>query len=74
MSGQTLKWITTSESEFLAEETLIAITSGIDHPAFLFMSGSFGPLQAGFPCLVPLWFAITLRKRGMMNLFQLMRY
>ena len=64
MSGRLLKSLTASENEFLAEETLITITSAIDHQPFLFISGSFGPLQAGFPCEVPLWLAITLRKRG----------
>ena len=59
-----MKSLTASENEFLAEETLITITSAIDHQPFLFISGSFGPLQAGFPCEVPLWLAITLRKRG----------
>ena len=64
MSGRVLKSLTTAENEFLAEETLITITANIDHQPFLFISGSYGPLQAGFPCDVPLWLAITLRKRG----------
>lgn len=64
MSGRTLRTLTTAENEYLSEETLISITSGINHQPFLFISGSYGPLQAGFPCEVPLWLAITLRKRG----------
>ena len=64
MSGLTLKSMTTAESEFFAEETLITISPNFSHPKFLFTSGSFGPLEAGDPCVVPLWLAITLRKRG----------
>jgi GINS complex subunit 2 len=64
MSGLTLKSVTAAENEFLAEETIITITSNIDHPEFKFISGVFGPLEASYPCKVPLWLAITLRKRG----------
>jgi GINS complex subunit 2 len=56
--------MTTAESEFFAEETLITISPNFSHPKLLFTSGSFGPLEAGDPCVVPLWLAITLRKRG----------
>ena len=55
---------TIAENEYLAEETLITIISGVNHPAFKFISGQFGPLVSGMPCDVPLWLAITLRKRG----------
>lgn len=64
MSGLTLKSMTTAESEFFAEETLITISPNFSHPKLLFTSGSFGPLEAGDQCVVPLWLAITLRKRG----------
>ncbi len=64
MSGLSLKCLNSSENEFLAEETLINIVSGIDHPTMLFMSGKFGPFSGGIPCEVPLWLAITLRKQG----------
>ena len=64
MSGRTLKSITAAENEILAEETLITISSNVNHPAFSFISGTFGPLLAGMPCSVPLWLAVTLRKRG----------
>jgi GINS complex subunit 2 len=64
MSGLTLKTLVSAENEFLAEETLVRIVSGTDHPALNFISGRFGPLLAGFPAEVPLWLAITLRKRG----------
>jgi GINS complex subunit 2 len=63
MSGLSLRSLASAENEFLAEETLVTIVSGVDHPALNFISGRFGPLQAGFPAEVPLWLAITLRKR-----------
>lgn len=53
-----------TDSEFIAEESLITIISGINHPALRFISGIFGPLEAGLPCVLPLWLAITLRKKG----------
>ncbi len=64
MSGLQLKSISASENEFICEETIVTITSGIDHPIFKFISGSFGPLVAGEPCQIPLWLAITLKKKG----------
>lgn len=64
MSGLTLKTFSSAESEFFAEETLITISPNFSHDKLLFTSGSFGPLEAGDPCIVPLWLAITLRKRG----------
>lgn len=56
--------LTAAENEFVAEETIVTIIPGIDHPMLLFISGNFGPLESGMPCEVPLWLAITLRKRG----------
>lgn len=53
-----------AENEFLAEDTLVTIIPSISHPELLFISGTFGPLESGMPCDVPLWLAITLRKRG----------
>lgn len=53
-----------SETEFFAEETIIRIVSEVNHAAFRFLSGTFGPLEIGLPCEVPLWLAITLRKKG----------
>lgn len=64
MSGLTLNSINSAENEFLAEHTLITIIPGVDQPRFQFISGQFGPLTGGFPAIVPLWLAITLRKRG----------
>jgi GINS complex subunit 2 len=64
MSGLTLNSINSSENEFLAEQTPITIIPNVDEPKFQFISGHFGPLTGGFPATVPLWLAITLRKRG----------
>ena len=64
MSGLILKSLSSSEMEFIAEDTLVTITSSVDHPIFHFISGDFGPLIAGLPCELPLWLAITLRRKG----------
>jgi GINS complex subunit 2 len=64
MSGLVIKSLSASEIEFLAEETIVTVTSSVDHPKFKFLSGDFGPLIAGLPCQLPLWLAITLRKKG----------
>lgn len=64
MSGLTLNCINSAENEFLAEETLVTIIPSMDQPQLQFLSGNFGPLVGGFPTAVPLWLAVTLRKRG----------
>jgi len=53
-----------SETEFFAEDSIIRIVSEVNHEPFRFLSGTFGPLEIGLPCEVPLWLAITLRKKG----------
>lgn len=52
------------QNEFFAEEHLLTIIPTINHPAFHLISGNFGPLTSGLPCIVPIWLAITLRKRS----------
>jgi GINS complex subunit 2 len=64
MSALQLRNTNCSENEYLAENTLITVTSGVDHPVFRFISGYFGPLISGMPCQIPIWLAITLRKKG----------
>lgn len=64
MSGLKLKHLSANEIEFLAEESLIFIESDVDHPPFQFLSGTFGPLVSGLTCEVPLWLALTLKKKG----------
>jgi GINS complex subunit 2 len=56
--------INAAHCEFMAEETIVTIIPAVNHPPFRFISGIFGPFESGLPCLVPLWFAIYLRKRG----------
>lgn len=63
-SGLMLKNISPEESEFLAAETPITITSNIAHSEFNFISGNFGPLYPGMPCELPLWLALQLRRTG----------
>ena len=63
-SGLNLQFISAEENEFLAKEQCIIITSGVSHDRFEFISGNFGPLEAGLPCKVPLWFALQLRRNG----------
>lgn len=55
---------TTSNNEFLAEETIVTIIPSIDHDEFRLISGTFGPLSSGLPCQVPLWLALTLKRQG----------
>lgn len=56
--------LSASENEYSAEETLITVTSLVEHPPFFFISGHYGPMNAGLPCDLPLWLAITLRKKS----------
>ena len=63
-SGLYLDFMTAEENEFLAKETLVTITSRVNHGEFQFISGTFGPLEAGLPCNVPLWFALQLHRSG----------
>jgi GINS complex subunit 2 len=58
------KGLTPAELEYFAEETLVTIIPNVSHPQFRFVSGNFGPLESGLPCEVPLWLAVTLRKRS----------
>jgi GINS complex subunit 2 len=64
MSGLVLKSLSSAENEFLAEETIVSISPHFNHPQFRLISGIFGPMTPSIPCQVPLWFAITLRKKG----------
>ena len=64
MSGLQLNSIQSSENEFIAEESIIEIISSFDHPQFKFISGIFGPFVSQMPCRVPLWLALSLKKKG----------
>jgi len=60
MSGLLLHDSSCSENEFLAEEYMISVVPFIAHPAFHFISGTFGPLQVDVEVKLPLWLAISL--------------
>lgn len=64
ISGLQLNNLSAAEMEFSAGEVLITVTSQFDHPEFKFISGDYGPLEAGLPCEIPLWLAIALRRKG----------
>lgn len=63
-SGLKLKSISTAENEFLAESVDIQIIPNFDHEVLQFLCGNYGPFEASIPCTVPIWLAITLRKKG----------
>jgi GINS complex subunit 2 len=63
-SGLKLKSISTAENEFLAESERIQIIPNFDHDSLKFLCGNYGPFEASIPCFVPIWLAITLRKKG----------
>jgi GINS complex subunit 2 len=50
--------------DFTAEEILVVIIPSFTHPGFDFISYKIGQVDSGLPIEVPLWLAITLRKRG----------
>eukprot|EP01041_Mallomonas_annulata_P000992 gene992-1943_t len=63
MSGLQLRCISAAENEFLAEETMIKMVPNFTHPVLHFISGDFGPFDSDVDTDVPLWLAITLRKK-----------
>lgn len=68
-SGLILGAISSNESDFFAEEELITISPKIDfdyekNHILRFYSGSFGPIEVAKHVKVPLWLAITLKKKG----------
>eukprot|EP00968_Pinguiococcus_pyrenoidosus_P021444 scaffold2790_cov239-Pinguiococcus_pyrenoidosus.AAC.11 len=54
---------TMAELEFLAMETIVTIEPKFSHSALRFISGTFGPFEARVNEAVPLWLALTLKKR-----------
>ncbi len=64
-SGLNLQFVSAEENEFLAKEECINITaSASSNGEINLISGKFGPIFAGLPCKVPLWFALQMRKNG----------
>lgn len=55
---------TPEEVEFQAEDELVSVVPRFKHDPFHFISGTFGPFVPNTAVEVPLWFAVTLRKRS----------
>mmetsp|Transcript_15268 Transcript_15268/g.20149 ORF Transcript_15268/g.20149 Transcript_15268/m.20149 type:complete len:225 (+) Transcript_15268:93-767(+) len=56
--------LTAKESEFLAEDEIIEIVPNFRHPTLNFINGEFGEFIPDVPLQVPLWLAVSLKKRG----------
>ncbi|KAJ4456802.1 putative DNA replication complex GINS protein PSF2 [Paratrimastix pyriformis] len=56
--------------EYFAEDSLIRITPQFRQDAVFLIAGKFGPFIPGRPCTVPLWLAITLKKRKLCRIHQ----
>ena len=58
-SGMMLNGVSAEENEYLAKEELVTIVSNMNRAEpFYFISGRFGPLEAGVECDVPIWLAL----------------
>eukprot|EP00055_Hartaetosiga_balthica_P015578 m.92896 g.92896 ORF g.92896 m.92896 type:complete len:181 (-) comp8902_c0_seq3:1876-2418(-) len=55
--------VTAADIEFLAEETSITIVPAFECGAFKFLRGEVGAFRAPRPVDVPLWLAVSLRRR-----------
>eukprot|EP00026_Physarum_polycephalum_P015207 Phypoly_transcript_15838.p1 GENE.Phypoly_transcript_15838~~Phypoly_transcript_15838.p1 ORF type:complete len:198 (+),score=24.44 Phypoly_transcript_15838:30-596(+) len=55
--------ITATQIEFLAEDENVTIFPNFKMPELYFIQGAVGPFQPGVPISVPLWLALTLKKR-----------
>ncbi|VDN03104.1 unnamed protein product [Thelazia callipaeda] len=55
--------MTPEQCEFLAGNELIQITPQFNLDKLNLISGDIGPFEAGMPVWVPIWVAVTLRKR-----------
>jgi GINS complex subunit 2 len=63
MSG--VQGLTNSHLEFLSEDTPIEISPKFNLAQLNLIEGDLGPFQASVPITVPLWLALSLRKRSM---------
>ncbi len=71
-SGLILGAISSNESDFFAEEELITISPKIEfeyesNHVIKFYSGTVGPIEINKHVKVPIWLAITLKKKGNVN-------
>eukprot|EP01147_Barroeca_monosierra_P004853 gene4853-8686_t len=62
--ARSLGTLTPAEVEYIAEDTAIKITPNFQAGVFLFLREKVGPFRPQRPMQVPLWLAITLRRRG----------
>ena len=58
---------TTGEIEFFAEDVPINVVPRFNLQTMHFISGDFGPFEAQVPAEVPLWLAISLKRRRKCN-------
>ena len=68
-SGLILGAISSNESDFFAEEELITISPKIEfefaqNHMFKLYSGTVGPIEIAKQVKVPIWLAVTLKKKG----------
>jgi GINS complex subunit 2 len=61
---------TYEEIEFLAQDDLVEIIPMFKCDEMNLVQGSFGPFEVNVPIEIPLWVALTLRKRGKCKLVQ----
>eukprot|EP01132_Coremiostelium_polycephalum_P003688 gene3688-4593_t len=52
-----------NQIEFLAEDVTISIIPNFKLDSLHFLSGEYGPFEPSFPVDVPLWLALTLKKK-----------
>ncbi|EAL60594.1 GINS complex subunit 2 [Dictyostelium discoideum AX4] len=52
-----------SQIEFLAEDTTITVVPNFKMESLIFLSGEYGPFVPSFPIEIPLWLAISLKKK-----------
>ncbi|KAK5581901.1 hypothetical protein RB653_003481 [Dictyostelium firmibasis] len=52
-----------SQIEFIAEDTTITVIPNFKMESLIFLSGEYGPFVPSFPIDIPLWLAISLKKK-----------
>ncbi|EGC33875.1 hypothetical protein DICPUDRAFT_10903, partial [Dictyostelium purpureum] len=60
--------LTPNQIEFLAEDTIITIVPNFKMESLIFVSGEYGPFERSLPVKVPLWLAVSLKKKKMCNI------
>ncbi|EGC31908.1 hypothetical protein DICPUDRAFT_39223 [Dictyostelium purpureum] len=60
--------LTPNQIEFLAEDTIITIVPNFKMESLIFLSGEYGPFIPSFPVKVPLWLAVSLKKKKKCNI------